>query len=255
MDDKRLDEILNEYVNSTSAGQNTDLKKYRNKQPKVLPARTNKKLAISLSALALVFIIAIPIIVSNVKLPDQTQVPSSTQTSTSTETSQGIESGFIFESGAPIPSDFFAYKSDKTEFDLNDVTLTFYYGGLFSSGIEYEKENLRNIPEFELVFINYNSDTNIEERVVVKKVEENFVDEKYQVTLVNDIETNTKRVEFNHCEELTVPAELFIGESGRIVFLASGKNTLNSHYSIDGYCLIYYEKKGDKVILKTIKGE
>ena len=124
MDDKRLDEILNEYVNSTSAGQNTDLKKYRNKEPKVLPARTNKNLALSICAVFLVIVIATPILIMLIAGPIVDNL-----------FDNGIESGFSISNSEPSPMITCAVKSEKNAFDINDVTLTFYYGGDFPENL------------------------------------------------------------------------------------------------------------------------
>ena len=70
---------------------------------------------------------------------------------------KGLEAGFYYTSigndDAPYPMFRCAYKSDKTEFDINDVTLTFYYGGLYSLYLQEERSSI-SYPGYELYFSN-----------------------------------------------------------------------------------------------------
>ena len=63
-----------------------------------------------------------------------------------------LEDGFKPSNSAEAPSLYCAYRSDKTEFPIDDVTLDFYYGGYYYQGVEYELENTHDIPSFELYF-------------------------------------------------------------------------------------------------------
>ena len=70
---------------------------------------------------------------------------------------KGLEKG-LYKSDFEDESPFLrvAYQSDNNEFNIDNVTLTFYYGASYSSGIQLELENGLNIPVFELYFQNYN---------------------------------------------------------------------------------------------------
>ena len=68
-------------------------------------------------------------------------------------TDVALEVGFT-PSGAPLPSTFGAYKSATNKFDINAVTLEFYFGGMYSTEIEYELTHGLNYPKFELWFEN-----------------------------------------------------------------------------------------------------
>ena len=64
-----------------------------------------------------------------------------------------LENGFKPSNDADeTPIFYCAYRSDKTEFNINDVTLDFYYGGYYYQGAEYELENAHDFPSFELLF-------------------------------------------------------------------------------------------------------
>lgn len=112
-----------------------------------------------------------------------------------------------------------AYKSDKCEFDINNVTLTFSFGGIFGPYIDLERENGGN--DFPYGFDIYfsNDDGNL---IHVKHVDENYVSEKYNVksTFVN----NQQFLEFNYSEAFTIPSELFSKVQGVIYFDLWGKN-------------------------------
>ncbi len=143
-------------------------------------------------------------------------------------TSEGLESGFEFSApdippGAHVPptqlSHFCAYKSDKSEFNINFVVLDFYYGGEFSENLESYKKHTQDFPEFELYF-GYTSG----EKIVVKRVRENFVSEKYRCETVRDERHFVRKVKYNYSEKLRIPKRLFTEENGILIFGLQGIN-------------------------------
>ena len=158
--------------------------------------------------------------------------------------SDGLEAGFKMPiRGSGLVNYFnLAYKSDTNQFDINNVTLTFYYGGAYEDDIEYMRETTFNYPNFELYF--YNDE---QTHILARRVEENLVSEKYGWTC-----RDSRRV-FNHSEELTIPKELFTKETGVISLGLFGADTrMNEEEprelnSID----IYYKKDGDKITLSS----
>lgn len=239
MDDKRLDEILNEYVNSTSAGQNTDLKKYRNKEPKVLPARTNKNLALSICAVFLVIVIATPILIMLIAGPIVDNL-----------FDNGIESGFSISNSEPSPMITCAVKSEKNAFDINDVTLTFYYGGDFPENLEFHIENGDHYPTFRTCFKNDDGDV-----YEIKHVQEEFVSEKYRIETEKKLFVNIKK--YNFSEVLTIPKDLFTKDTGYVAFFIEGQNTNErlpeEFVRIASTQRIYYKVEKDTVYLSTKK--
>lgn len=141
-----------------------------------------------------------------------------------------------------------AYETDTNEFYINDVTLTFYYGGYYASGIEMELELAVNIPVFELYFINE------ETEYLIKRVEEQFISEKYYMELILDENYQAVDLIFNYSENITIPKELFINETGCIYFSIVGEN-LNNHGKIIqiGWIAIFYKKVDDKIILSAME--
>ena len=131
----------------------------------------------------------------------------------------GLEDGFKPSNSAEAPSLYCAYRSDKTEFPIDDVTLDFYYGGYYYQGVEYELENTHDIPSFELYF-----QDDYGGKFFIKRVEENFVSEKYSCNVVYDDNWNITEVKFNHSETITIPREIFAEESGLIYFSVFGTN-------------------------------
>lgn len=141
------------------------------------------------------------------------------------------------------------YESDKTVFDIDDVTLDFYYGVNFIFSVEYERAETVNVPSFDLYFVNKE-----DHRIFIRHVEENFVSEKYRCYYVKDENGKfTSNRHYNHFETHTVPKELFTQESSSFYFAVYGADTKSS---IPEYrCLvsapIYYKLDGEKVTLSS----
>ena len=157
--------------------------------------------------------------------------------------SKGLEGGFDTDS-LELPKYMCAYRSDKREFDIDDVTLTFYYGG--NDGIEF--------PSFELYFENENED-----RYLIKEITNHYPKDY-------DIEDKHTRILFlyhttltiKHSESITIPKELFVNDSGYIFFTVTSKH-YDSYYPhpfvrhIIARTVIYYKVIGDKVVLSDRK--
>ncbi|MGN1104949.1 MAG: hypothetical protein ACI4QI_08780, partial [Candidatus Coproplasma sp.] len=112
---------------------------------------TKKILAIAISGCVLLAVLLASIIIPIVgKTPPMgdSGIESGDNPDTGSSDGAGIECGFEYSVSAPLPSEFCAYKSQTNEFDIDNVSLTFFYGGVFSSDINQELENGRNIPEF-----------------------------------------------------------------------------------------------------------
>lgn len=178
--------------------------------------------------------LCVVVLVGALLLPKPSAPPSSNETR--------LESGFQYQAGsAESPSNFCAYKSETNEFDINDVTLDFFYGGYYYNGAEHAIENYLNCPTFDLYFVNDQGD-----QYLVKHVEENFVSEKYSCEIVFDEKHDPKKIKFNHSETLTIPPELFTEPSGCVWFEVRGINTWNpdSLGRITGICLFYKVENG-----------
>lgn len=167
--------------------------------------------------------------------------------STNKYQSFGLKSGFSDSGGCEASPFLCAYKSDKTEFDINDVTLDFYYGVFFLEDEEYERENTFDIPSFDLFFLNEKG------KVLVKHVDENLISEKYKISFIYDENLQVIDTVFNHCETFTVPKEVFVKDKGSITFAIYGTNV--REYEPEYRCkvskVIYYKINGDKVILSN----
>ncbi|MBO5715462.1 MAG: hypothetical protein J6S23_03600 [Clostridia bacterium] len=174
---------------------------------------------------------------------------------------KGLENGF--NPKGRLNTFMCAYKSDKTEFDIDDVTLTFYYGGHYWDYISGQKVDYSENLEcecFELYFENENGDI-----YLIKKVEENFISDKYLITpdyknydLLFFYYSDMTPI-FSHSEEIKIPRELFTDESGTIVFKICSKELVyvsnRDYVDDDSYVItgisIHYKKSGDKIILSA----
>ena len=227
------------------------------------PFKLNKAV-VSGVALGLVLVVAVPIIIRAATGLNQTEVPKSTSVQTSnstqnppssvptgsTETSKSDD----YINNAEIPSFTCEILSKQMEFDIDNATLTFAFGGLYYAGIEYEHQNRYNIPSFDLYFENNEGD-----KILYKNVEENLVSEKYNTKWILREDYRLDHIEYNYSEEITVPKQLFTQESGRIKFYICGTDINGVFTSIDGsdYCKIAhvgfdYNIKDGKVIFSNI---
>ena len=167
---------------------------------------------------------------------------------------KGLEVGFIVNSGSdPSPSDFCAYRSNVSEFDINDVTLEFFYGGIFSESIEHERSHSRNIGKAKLYFHNpalgkfyIQNHLSYENLYFIKEGEEDYTSEahRWKGNLYKEGEGET----------ITIPKELFVGEKGLIAFIVFGKDENHRDYPNNEYEYvsgknIYYKVNGDSVML------
>ena len=223
-------------------------------KPKVATAKPIRmRYAISLSTLFLAIIIATPIIVSNVKLPDQTQVSTSTSEITSGE-------NWYIGSGAPETTSQSYIAINKPEYDIDNVELTISYGDLFPIGIEKELTGRWNIPQFDVyLFVqHYTIEDGIrklgeEKKILYRTVEENYVSEEY---LVKSVKVGGKyKYEFNHSEKVVFPQEFFTESEGIIGFKVYGTDILlddsygaAKYQSLNGGA-VSYKKESGKIII------
>ena len=173
---------------------------------------------------------------------------------------KGIYEGLLFEEPVDLNSgecwgevgiNHVGFESEKSVFDIDDVTLRIYYGDEFSSNLQYEKRNGWTYEYYELYFENDKND-----KILIRHVDEDFVSEKHRCTCV--IEGNLfKGYAYNCSEELTVPKELFTEDKGDIFFCVSGWGTPmhsgepqeEASERIITYGGLCYKKEGNKILL------
>lgn len=122
-------------------------------------------------------------------------------------TDQGLRGGCLADDGnniiEPVSAIVCGYMSDKTEFNVNDVTLTFNYGAI--NEVSSEKHYYEEFYKVKTI-LKFSSDNKEYE---VKVIDDTiFNKEKYVVM-------NKKRGVF---EEYTIPAYFFDSEQGVIYF-------------------------------------
>ena len=160
-----------------------------------------------------------------------------------------IEGGFSGSSAAMSNLIFCAYKSDTNIFDIDNVTLDFYFGyAFYNRGVDYFLQT-ESYPTFKLGF-----DTENHDIIFVEEINENLVSEKYGCNLIFS-EDNHRiiGIEYNHSETLTIPKELFTQESGIIyfqIYAANQAKNEDTEKCIEGKG-IKYQVVGDKVILTS----
>ena len=137
---------------------------------------------------------------------------------------KGMEFGFDVSSSGGEPSYPLrcAYRTDKRVFDIDEVTVDFYYGGSYQD-VESLLKGAYNIPGFKIVITDLDRLAK-NEYVYERYVDENFVSEKYNCELVRDRVSRVTEYKFNYSESIKLPKELFDKESGRIDFIIFGTN-------------------------------
>ena len=163
---------------------------------------------------------------------------------------QGLKAGFSYENKGNRPQLHMhkcAYLSDKTEFDIDDVTLEFFWGADLVYDMEYAIYLSDDYPEFDVCFYD-----EYDQYFIVKHIEEPFVSEKYlaEVTRENGVVTDIK---YNYSEMLTIPKEIFSKDKSYIWFSLKGMNYSKINYGEKTIAaiLIYYKKSDGKIILSS----
>ncbi len=169
----------------------------------------------------------------------------------------GLESGFTASSGEPIPDNWCAYKSATNEFDIDNVTLTFYFGTIMPKEvtdeyIENYLENGINIPEFDVYF----GDTYCNPLYLIRHSTENFISTEYSC-YIEDYYSKEVNIIYNHSETVTIPQELFTRQQGAISFYISGTdiNELEPEYKMIACILMNYDIKDGKIVLSKWDGK
>ena len=157
---------------------------------------------------------------------------------------KGLEAGFKWKNETDAWRDYYcAYRSDEREFNINDVTLTFYYGGN-TNGIEFP---------FAIYFMNEEEDIYLIKEVKDHNPEDYLVNDEYNKILFTYKYTRI----FNHSEIITIPADLFVNDSGYILFILTSESVDHGRPSIGiqnhqlAGISIKYEKNQDRIILSA----
>ena len=175
---------------------------------------------------------------------------------TDTGTSEGLESGFVFSSNGYASEEmypfFCGYKTDRTEFDIDDVTIDLYYGveccndsGLICMG--------GSIPSFDIYAALWDEEFNdgYESKYLIKHVEEELISRKYNckvITTQRGAGWFIEEIIYNHHETIKIPKEVFVTETGCILILIYDIDEEVYSITSTGF---YYKMVGEKVILST----
>lgn len=138
-----------------------------------------------------------------------------------------------------------AIKSDESIFNIDDVTIEFYYGFPISARSIEEELELSSFPNGFDIYV-----ANSEREVLYRHEEQNFVSEEYGCTIIYDEDFNEFRYEFNHCEKVTVPKEMFVDDEGYISFYVRGFDIKRNDPEITVVSIqFYYRVENSKVVL------
>ena len=170
------------------------------------------------------------------------------------EEEEGLSSNLNRGASGVYPH-YCAYSSDEREFDIDNVTLTVYYGldPSYQSLEEYRDETA-SYSSFDFIIVSVTGGC---EPIyhLVRHIDENFVSEKYlcDVRYTSDLKA-IRDIEFEHSEEVRLPRELFANDSGWIWIQLLGENVLDDSVSniiCNNY--LWYSKSGDRVTLYVSK--
>ena len=151
-----------------------------------------------------------------------------------------VEEGFDL-SGDEDPF-VIAFRSEKKQFDIDGVKLTYYYGFLSNETVEEFKE-LANYPDGFDIYI-----SNEEKSIFVRHIDENFISEKYRIPYC--VEDGHVKITFNCYDEVKIPSELFSKDQGIIHYTFYGENVARQvPINTIASRAFYYIKINDKIII------
>ena len=148
---------------------------------------------------------------------------------------RGVEAGFYLHHSTTNRVRI-AYKTDKKKFDINDVTLTFYFGSV--EGIQFSSIQIYIEDDEGDIFL-------------LKNIEINNP-EDYVITYKKELGGLRNRAEFSHGEQITIPKEILIKSTYLSFWVASeewdnGETGVRSHFmSVVGFVC---ERDGDTIII------
>lgn len=177
-----------------------------------------------------------------------------------TNTGEGLESGFkFFGSGGDEPSNPFhcGYKTDRTEFDIDNVTIDLYYGVDCCNDDGIVRMGTR-IPSFDIYVAIWDEEINKDyvNKYLIRHVEEEFVSVKYNckvITTQRGAGWFIEEIIYNHHETIKIPKEVFVTEIGCISILIR-RNDVKQLSPIElriTSTAFYYKVIGEKVVLST----
>ncbi len=161
------------------------------------------------------------------------------------EHKNGLEFGFI-GTGGLSRIEIAAYKCDKNTFNIDDVTITFYYGFVFSQPDDKALEIASYPDGFDICFVDEKGNI-----MLYRHSDENFISERYKIKTTYNENDNSLKYEFNHSEKITIPKEMFINESGMVRFVIKGINVKGQQLKNEPFVglVIFYIKKDNQVVL------
>lgn len=150
-----------------------------------------------------------------------------------------LKGGTFSNEGGGEPRHMFdqaSYYSEISEFDIDNVSLTFYFG-LVIYDLDVAIKDGGDMPWFEMYFREFNEKGLLSE-YLIRRNEESFISEKYLIT-----ETN------RYSETIKMPKELFVNSTGKILFCIDGE--FKGKVGLYSKVAIYYKSNGEKVILSN----
>ena len=143
-----------------------------------------------------------------------------------------------------------ALKSDRSRFDIDDVTLDLYLGNLYMDSNDVEMYGDRFFDIYFTIGL-----PGLEVSYFAKHVEESFYSEEYKVKEIG--QTNhgdfiRHEHKFNKYHTVTIPKEIFIGNAGRfyVSLRFADANEEEKRWPFFGATL-YYKIEYDKVVIST----
>lgn len=160
--------------------------------------------------------------------------------------STGFENGFTFDYSDESNPISCAYKSDKNVFDIDDVSLDFYFGAIYTNpdGIIL---NLNSYPAFELYFSTY------DEKILIKRVEEELISDKYKRVYEISEDFRTITYDYVYSERFTIPKEIFTSDNGILWFTinAAEDSTDPADFRSIAGIWLYYKKIDNTILLSS----
>ena len=159
------------------------------------------------------------------------------------EKKDGLKSGFVVNEGELQSFYYCAFSTDKTKYDIDNVSVQFYYGCI---NAENQSVNDKFDLEFRLFVSNGTTNT------MFKTIDQvDFYDEQYSCRLMKD-ESGIERIEYTHHELVTISKTLFDKASGEISLSIKEyitQDELEDRYGSSDSVTFKYTKDNNQIVL------
>lgn len=145
----------------------------------------------------------------------------------------------------PVYSHMCAYEASRFGYSKDSVTLDVSFGSVFADNLADEIDDGRNIEYAELYV-----EDGAGELHLISRTDGAYTSEEYRCTLETDDPNSYDAivsVNYSHSEKVTLPAEVFADECGKLRLKVYGKYSDREEICELSYINLYYKVSGERV--------